>query len=50
MRSNLFINLLQHTKFNTDIASALGEVQQVCFTAVAAFAATISEPQGCIAG
>lgn len=25
VRSNLFINLLSHTKFNTDIASALGE-------------------------
>jgi hypothetical protein len=25
VRSNLFINLLEHTKFTTDIASALGE-------------------------
>jgi hypothetical protein len=24
VRSNLFINLLEHTKFNTDITSALG--------------------------
>ena len=24
VRSNLFINLLEHTKFTTDIASALG--------------------------
>jgi hypothetical protein len=26
VRSNLFINLLEHTKFTTDIASALGEL------------------------
>jgi hypothetical protein len=29
VRTNLFINLLEHTKFTTDIVSALGEHQRM---------------------